>query len=73
MRRDAKWAAHALASWRSSRVPHYVVRDACRVAVAPGRRDLTVEGRVDAPPRHPSELVPSGQTLLTSFFAKPRG
>ena len=72
VRRDAKWAAHALASWRSSRVPHYVVRDGCRVAVAPGRRDLTVEGRVDAPPRHPSELVPSGQTLLTSFFAKPR-
>ena len=73
VRRDAKWAAHALASWRSSRVPHYVVNDGCRVAVAPGRRDLTVEGRVDAPPRHPSELVPSGQTLLTSFFAKPRG
>ena len=72
VRRDAKWAAHALASWRSSRVPHYVVRDGCRVAVEPGRRDLTVEGRVDAPPRHPSELVPSGQTLLTSFFAKPR-
>jgi hypothetical protein len=80
-RRDAKWAAHALVSWRSRaalggedwRVPHYVVNDGCRVAVAPGRRDLTVEGRVDAPPRHPSELVPSGQTLLTSFFAKPRG
>lgn len=80
-RRDAKWAANALVSWRSRaalggedwRVPHYVVNDGCRVAVAPGRRDLTVEGRVDAPPRHPSELVPSGQTLLTSFFAKPRG
>ncbi|KAH8069125.1 hypothetical protein JL720_12030 [Aureococcus anophagefferens] len=77
-RRDAKWAANALVSWRSRaalggedwRVPHYVVNDGCRVAVAPGRRDLTVEGRVDAPPRHRPART-GGQTL--SVGAKPRG